>query len=1126
VSFIDTVRRARELLRAEGRITLRGLKREFNLDDEALEELVEELVDGQQVATREGKVVSWRGPAAESQSPATTNAPTAEHEPSTEAERRQLTVMFCDLVDSSGLAARLDAEDWREVVRAYQARCAEVVARFEGHIAQYLGDGLLVYFGHPHAHEDDPVRAVHAALGIAGEIPALNQRLAERLDALADHPLHVRLGVHTGPVVVGEVGNGREQLALGDTLNVAARLQEAADPDGVVISDATRRLVQGLFVLDAIGPVALKGIPQPQQLYRALQPSGVQSRFELAAAHGFTPLVGREHEVALLLERWEQAKEGAGRVVSIDAEAGMGKSRLVAALRERLSSEPHGWLECRCSAYYRTSALYPVIDLIRRALLIRDEEPADAKLAKLEQGVGGAGFGDVFPLFASLLSLPLPDSQGRPGLSPEAQRRKTLEALSRWLFALSERQPLVLVVEDLQWADASSVEFLGSLIDQVPTASILVLLTFRPTFEPVWAVRSHVLPLTLSPLTRRQTAAMVEDVAGGKRLPLTVLDQLYKKTDGVPLFVEELTKSVLESGLLADGANGYERTDPLPDLAIPVTLKDSLTARLDRLGPAKEVAQLAAVLGRDFSYELLAAISSVGDQALQEGLVRLVGAELLYQRGTPPASSYTFKHALVQDTAYQSLLRQTRQQHHAQVARALERRYPDRSGAEPEVIARHYDEAGLVEEAIAYYQEAGERATQRSAYVEAVQHLRRGVELVAGLPDGPERDQVELRLQVALGAPLMASEGHSSPALERAMERARALSRSAGATPELARALFGLAAFTQARAELETCYALGKQLLELSAGSDDTTLLIRSHLAFGCALCFLGDFCGAVEHFEAIRAVYDPGEHHRLAYVDGQDPGVVGRTYGAVALWSTGRPDQARAWAAEGVELARSLGHPLSLAFALVFAAFVHVIRREPGEAQRQASEAIALSSEQGFPLWLGAGAVARGWATAARGLATEGVEEVRSGLAQLGATGVKLAAPLFALLLADANRRIRAFEEASGALELAVSLAEETRQHFYDAELQRLGGEILLDQGTPDAGEAERRFRRAIEIARSQKAKSLELRAATSLTRLWRDQGKRTQARDLLAPIYGWFTEGFSTQDLKDARALLEELA
>src|SRR5215813_6372555 len=647
---------------------------------------------------------------------------------SPEAERRQLTVMFCDLVGSTPLAEKLDPEDLRQVILAYQQTCAEQIRRFEGYLARYVGDGLLVYFGYPQAHEDDASRAIRTGLGIVTALPELNTRLQQTVKVLSDFPLQVRIGIHTGLVVVGDMGGGgyRDPLAIvGETPNIAARLQGIAEPNTVVISEATARLVQGLFECQDRGPQALKGVSTPVPVFRVLRESEAQSRFEASVKTGLTPLVGREEELGLLRRRWEQAKVGEGQAVLLSGEPGIGKSRLVQTLKEHASAEGATRIEFRCSAYHQNSAFYPVIEHLQRFLQFAPHDTTQAKLGKLQQALAAYRFpqADTLPLFASLLSLPHPEGTPPLTLSPQKQKQKTQEALVAWIVEEAEKAAVYCAWEDLHWADPSTLEVLTLFLDQVPTTRLLAVLTFRPEFLPPWGNRSHLSQIMLSRLERTQTEALVEHVTGGKSFPAEVRQHIVSKTDGVPLFVEELTKTVIESGLVRDEGDRYVEVHdgaPIPPLAIPATLQDSLMARLDRLGPAKEIAQLGATLGREFSYEILAAVSQLDEERLQHGLKQLVVAELVYQRGLSPQAHYLFKHALIQDTAYQALLKSTRQQYHRQIAQVLEGRFPETVETQPELVAQHYTEAGLIKQAIPYWHQAGQNAVQRSANVEAV----------------------------------------------------------------------------------------------------------------------------------------------------------------------------------------------------------------------------------------------------------------------------------------------------------------------------------------------------------------------------------------------------------------------
>ena len=1135
MTFDEILTQVLALLQRQGRVSYRALKRRFNLDDDYLEDLKAEIIKAQRLAIDEaGEVLVWAGVALpQTRGAQPPDTPAAQDMPisppvtgreAPEAERRQLTVLFCDLVDSTALAARLDPEELREVVRAYQAAGAEVIGRFAGHIAQYLGDGLLVYFGYPLAHEDDAQRAVRAGLGMLEALEQLNTRLAQERGIR----LAVRLGIHTGLVVVGEMGAGAryEQLALGETPNLAARLQGLAAPDTVVISATTYRLVQGFFACHDLGSQTLKGSPTPVLVYHVLGESGVQSRLETAGPSGLTPLVGREPEVALLQERWTQSTDGLGQVVLLSGEAGIGKSRLVQVLKAHIEGEPHTRLECRCSLYYQNSALYPVIDLLQRALQLHRDDTPPQKLSKLEGVFEQYGFSlsEVVPLFASLLSLPLPAPYAPLTLTPQRQRQKTLEAVLAVLLALAAQQPLLFIVEDLHWVDPSTLELLSLLLGQGPTSRILTLLTCRPEFRTPWGFRAHLTSITLNRLPRSHVAVMVERVVGGKALPAEVHQQVVARTDGVPLFVEELTRMVVESGLLQEREDHYELIGPLPPLAIPTTLHDSLMARLDRLAAVKEVAQLGATLGRTFSYELLRAVTPLDDAALQQALAQLVTAELLYQRGASPQATYLFKHALIQEAAYQSLLKSTRQQSHQRIAQVLEARFPETVETQPELLAHHYTEAGLVAHAIPYWQRAGERAIERSAHVEAISHLTKGLEVLNALPNTAAHTSQELALQLTLGIPLSATKGYAAPEVAHIYTRAQELCQCLGETPHLSQALLGLWRFYLLRAELVKARELAEQCLLLVQRVNDPARLIVAHDALGETLFFLGDFAQARAHLERAVALYDPQKRrpHRTL----TDPGVSSLSMLAGALWMLGYPEQARQKSAEALRLAEALAHPHILASTLVIAAHCSQLQRDVRTTQAQAEAVMMLATEQGFPFWLAEATIFVGWAQAEQGRSAGGIAQLQHGLATRQAIGLELTQPVYCTMLAEAYKHEGQPEAGLTVLADALTRIDTTGERWKEAELHRLKGELLLMLPLDHQAAAETCFLQALAIARRQPAKSLELRVVVSLARLWQHQGKCAEARQMLAEIYHWFTEGFDTVDLQEAKALLEELA
>jgi len=1007
MTFDEILAQIIDLLKHQGRVSYRAIKRRFDIDDDYIEDLKEELLYVHPVIDDEGRGLMWTGDTASGQAvvpqPAQpTPQPAAQQQPSLpviplttapppDAERRQLTVMFCDLVDSTKLSSQLDPEDYREMVRAYQGACSEVITRFDGHIAQLLGDGLLVYFGYPQAHEDDPQRGVRTGLGILAALGDLNQRLQQAQGI----QLAVRIGIHTGLVVVGAMGGGgrQEQLALGETPNVAARIQGLAASDTIATSEATYRLIQGYFECQDLGAQTLRGVPEPVHVYRVLQESGARGRLDVAGTRGLTPLVGREQEVGLLLERWAQAKSGQGQVVLLTGDAGIGKSRLVQTLKDHVAKELHVRWECRSVSYYQHTALYPLTELFQRTLQWQQHETPDEKLGKLEQLLSQyrLPLEESVPLLALLLPLALPEHRYPPlNLSPQRQRQKTLETLVTLLLKQSEQHPVLFIIEDLHWTDPTTLELLNQVIAQTPTASLLVLLTCRPHFQPAWHHRSYLSEITVNRLSHAQVAQLVYRMTDGKTLPTEVIQQIIAKTDGVPLFVEEMTKALLESGQLKAVDGHYELIGSFFTFAIPTTLQDSLMARLDRLVTAKVVAQYAAVIGRSFAYDLLYAVSPLDEATLQHELTRLVDAELVYQRGLPPQSTYVFKHALIQDAAYESLLKSTRQQYHHRIAQVLEEQFPETAETQPELLAHHYTEAGLTEKAVHYWYKVGQSASQRSAHAEALSHLRRGLALLQMLPETPERTRREVDMLIALGASLIATKGYGASEAEQTYRYARQLCQHVEDPQQLFPVLRGLYGYYNVRAEYRTAQELGEQLLDLAQQVRDASMLCAAHRALGVTLFRLGAVASAHTHLAQGIALYDPQQHRATAFLHGEDAGVICRSYAAWTLWSLGYPTQGLVRNDEAVSLAQQLAHPFSLSFALSCAAVLHQLRHEGYAAQECVDASIHLAMDQGFPHWRAHGLVLCGSTLVHQGQAKEGIEQITEGLRTYRATGAE----------------------------------------------------------------------------------------------------------------------------------------
>ena len=1027
-----------------------------------------------------------------------------------EAERRQLTVMFCDLVGSTALSARLDPEDLRDIFGAYHSAVAAVVGSFDGFVAKYMGDGVLVYFGYPQAHEDDAERAVRAGLAVIEAIGTLQ----------APELLQARIGLATGLVVVGDLigaGAAQERTVVGETPNLAARLQALAAPDTIVIADSTRRLVGSLFEYQSLGEVELKGLPVPVPAFRVLGEGQVGNRFA-ALRSGATPLVGRAEELELLRRRWEQAKAGTGRVVLISAEPGIGKSRLAEALRESIAGEPHARLRYFCSPHRQDSALFPFIgELERAAGFERDDTPA-ARLEKLEALVtaNAPAQGDVQSL-AELLAIPLNNRYPAIDLTPQRKKQNTFAALSRQIAGLAKRQPVLMICEDVHWADPSSLELLDLIVEQIEDMPVLLIATFRSEFQMRWSDRPHVTALSLRRLGRDESQRLVQGLVGdAAKLSRGVMDEIVERTDGVPLFLEELTKAVLENTAVG--------TIPATSSTVPATLQASLMARLDRLGPlAKEIAQIGAAIGREFSYELLTAAAQRTDAELREGLRRLVDAGLVFQRGTPPEAAFLFKHALVQDTAYSMLLRGPRQALHARIAKALETQSPELMGSQPELFAQHYEKAGLVEKSVDYWAKAGHRSAARSAIAEAAAQFQKALDQLALLLDNRERQRQELEYCSALGAALRFVKGQAAPETGQAYARARELWEQLGYPTEYFHIPYGQSRYHVYRGELDVALRLDKDLLRVSRQRNDSRGLVLAHQSCGTGYALRGRFALSRSLLETVLSLYDPQSHHSLGPQTGSHPYVVAEAFLGIVLICLGFSDQALVRSNAAIAEARRLAHSPTLASALMIEAIRLSIGGNNGGLDECANELVAVAADQGFPQWRAFGTIYRGWVKAKNGDVVEGISLLRSGLAAYRANGAELWMPDHTVLLARAYDIAERTEEALAALDEALQIVEKTGERWLEAEIHRRKGRLVLRQGQSEL--AEGLYSKALGIAREQEAKFWELRATVNLAQLRRDQDRRAEARDLLAPIYRWFSEGFDTQDLKNAKALLDEL-
>jgi class 3 adenylate cyclase/predicted ATPase len=992
-----------------------------DLTDEDLEKLGVLLGDRRRLLRAIAALNDGTSPPAAPAAPlATSVTSTPSTSPSIEiaGERRYLTVMFCDLVGSTGIAAKLDAEEWRDLVGGYLDAASAAVTEIGGHVAKKLGDGILAVFGYPVAQENDAERAARAALSIQRALGELNRKNT----GSGKPELAARIGLDTGPAVVDAAGE-----IYGDVANVAARVQALAEPGAVLITARVQRQVAGLFVAEERGTHTLKGVPEPVALFRLVRASGGGRR---AGQRHLTPLVGRDEEIAMLMRRWERARQGDGQLVLVTGEPGIGKSRLIEEFHARLRDTPHTWTEWTCSQLLQNTPFHPIAEWGRLRFGGADV-PAEQRLADLESSLAQVKLdpAEMVPLLAPLLDMPLPKERA-PALAPEELRRRQLAATTNWAIASARIQSMVLALEDAHWADPTTLDVLRGVAERGPLAPLFVLITARPEFKPPWGMRSHHSTVSLAPLDRAQVEHVVSQLAARHALPKDVVDGVAERTGGVPLFVEEVTRLLLERG----EHGGIQ--------AIPPTLQQSLTARLDRLGPAREVAQVGSVIGRGFSYGLLRHVAGLEDAPLQAALEKLAEADIVLVQGLPPESDYRFKHALIQDAAYENLLKSRRQVLHRRVAEILRDHFADTAAAEPALLAHHFTQAGMTEAAIEWWGRAGQRSLARAALVEGAEQLKRALDQIATLPAAPALRREEIKLEVA----------------------------------------------------------------------------------FANALALTGDLAGGKEHYDRALAIYDPGEHRSLTTRSGRDVGATLLSFRSACVWQLGYPAASRNDAERAVKDAREMGDATTLMHALHFAAYSYVHRGNYAAADAQLDELMAFADERGAPHWKATGATMRGSLFALTGKPTEAVQAITSGITSL--RSASLYEPWHLWHLAMAYAELGQLDDARRSIDDAIDKVERSKEKWCEAEVHRIAGEIALKSLRPDAERAEKYFEHALAVALKQQAKSWELRAAMSMARLWRDQGKPQQARELLAPVYGWFTEGFDTRDLKEANALLAELA
>jgi class 3 adenylate cyclase len=1040
-----------------------------------------------------------------------------------EGERRQLTVMIVDLVGSTELSGCLDPEEMHEVLRRYQDAVTGAVARYQGHVAKFMGDGVIVYFGYPKAHEDEAERSVRAGLNIVDGIAAL--------EPAAGAPLACRIGIATGQVVVGHLigeGAAQEEAVTGETPNLAARLQGIAEPGQVVVSQATRNLLGKLFEAEDLGPQSLKGFQDEVGAWRILSEQAVESRFEAVRGETMTQLVGRKQELALLLDRWERTKDRDGQAILLSGEAGVGKSHLARALYQALTDENHTLLRYQCSPHHTNSVLHPFIAHLARAARFAEADSAEAKLDKLEALLRMAinDVSQVAPLFAALLSIPAGDRYRALDLGAQQQMQRTQQALLSQLTGLAGHRPVLVVFEDAHWADPTTLDVLGQMLDRVQDTRGLVIVTYRPDFQPPWSALAHITMLSLNRLSRREAAAIVADLTGGKAIPEAVLNHIIEKTDGVPLFIEELTKTVLESGMLEEGNDEFILNGPLQPLAIPSTLHDSLIARLDNLPSGKELAQTGAVIGREFSHRLLSVVSPLSRDQLEQELDQLIDAELLFRRGAPPDAMYVFKHALVRDVAYETLLKNRRVALHARILDALKHGFPHLLETEPELLAYHAIRAKNYLVAVDFWLRAGRKAASSSANVEAVSHLRDGLNLLHKIPEDEVRDRIELSYLSALGPALMATCGWDATEVDQTYSRARVLARKTDQAAVLFPAVWGLWLVAHAGGAAVRAGELLAELLDLARVTGDDDLMLQGHHAGGSDLCSRGAFEQAQHHIDAGIGLYRAENHADQAlHYGGHDPCICAHSLGALTKLMMGYPDTAERYSQSALDLVRRVDHRPSVAHAGLYRAELCHLLGRPIEAEERARQVVEIAEQFGLAHYAVWGQMLIGWSRSAQGETDYGLDLLERGLVDLRNVGIRYHLAHRLALRVDVLIARGAVEEGVSAAEECLTVVEDTGERWFEPEALRLLAVAKAHGQAANPSDVRALLWRSLEVAEELDARFWKLRTANSLARQLRKAGQIHDARELLTPIYNWFTEGFDTPDLKSAKMLLNEL-